>query len=102
MLNEKQIEQKMYEQAEMFRHHIRRKDYLSAALCVDWARDVALFVGLDEKSMEELFGSRQDLERPVVGLIKEDEYQKACAWCIFEGGYEYSRHTYQNIVQKLA
>lgn len=97
MLNERQIEKKLFEQAEMFRHHMRRKDYLSAALCVDWAADVALFIGLDEDSKTELFGSREDPDNPIEGLIREEEYMKACHWCIFKGGYEHSRHTYQNI-----
>ena len=101
MLNEKQIEKKLFEQAEMFRHHMRRKDYLSAALCVDWAAKVALFVELDEKSKTELFGSREDPDNPVEGLIRESDYLKACEWCIFRGGYDHSRNTYQN-VQKLA
>lgn len=98
MLNEKEIVNKLYEQADLFRHHMRRKDYLSAALCVDWAGMVALFVELDDDRKAELFGDRQP-EEPVKGLIDEEQYLKACEWCIFHG-YEISRHTYQN-VQKM-
>lgn len=99
MLTEKQIENKLLEQADMFKHHLARKDNLNAALCVDWARLVALFVELDEKRRAELFGDRQP-DVPVEGLINEGRYLKACEWCIFRGGYAITRRTYQN-VQKM-
>ena len=41
MLNEKDIIGKLYDQAEIFKHHMRRKEYLEAALCVDTASMVA-------------------------------------------------------------
>lgn len=99
MLNEAQIEKKLYEQADMFRHHMRRKEYLPAALCVDCARMVALFIGLETGKTAELFGDRQK-EPLVEGVINEEWYMKACEWCIFRGGYAVTRHTYQN-VQKM-
>ena len=37
MLNEKDIIGKLYDQVEIFKHHMRRKEYLEAALCVDTA-----------------------------------------------------------------
>lgn len=99
MLTEKEIEKKLYDQPDMFRHHLSRKDNLNAALCVDWMRQVALFVELDEERRAELFGDRQP-DVPVEGLINEEWYLKACEWCIFKGGYAATRRTYQN-VQKM-
>ena len=99
MLTEAQIEKKLFEQAEMFMHHMKRKEYVDAALCVDWAAMVSRFVELDEQKKAELFGNRQ-ADETVDGLINEELYLKACEWCIFKGGYAVTRHTYQN-VQKL-
>lgn len=99
MLNEKQIEKKLYDQVDMFMHYIRRKDYLEAALCVDDAKRIALFIELEEDKMVELFGDRKS-EQQIEGLFSEEWYMKACEWCIFKGGYAESRHTYQN-VQKM-
>lgn len=99
MLTEYGIEKKLYEQAAMFMHHFKRKDYLAAALCVDWAQKVAMFVELDEQKKAEIFGDRQP-DEPVEGMINEEWYLKACEWCIFKGGYANTRHTYQN-VQKM-
>lgn len=96
MLSEKQIEDRLYEQANLFRHHFDQKEYLKAALCVDWARMAALFVELEEGKMAELFGDRQSDEL-VEGLINEEYYLKACEWCIFKGGYAYTRHTLKNV-----
>ena len=98
MLTESGIEKKLYDTPQMFTHHLRRKDYLNAALCVDWAQRVAMFVGLDESKKAELFGDRQP-DEPVEGLIKEGRYLKACEWCIIHG-YATTRRTYQQ-VQKM-
>lgn len=100
MLSEKEIEKKLFEQAEMFNHYFRRREYLMAALCADWAAMVAQFVGLEEAKMIELFGDRQP-DEPIIGLIREDKRIKAEDWCIFEGGYAVSRHTYQNVQRLL-
>lgn len=100
MLSEKEIEKKLFEQAEMFNHYFRRREYLMAALCADWAAMVAQFVGLPEAKMVELFGDRQP-DEPIIGLINEDKRIKAEDWCIFEGGYAVSKHTYQNVQRLL-
>lgn len=96
MLSEKQIEDKLYEQAGLFKHYFARKEYLRAALCVDWTRMVALFVELEEGKRVELFGDRQP-DEPIEGLINEERYLKACEWCICKGGYAYTRHTLENV-----
>lgn len=100
MLSEKEIEKKLYLQADLFRHHMDRKDYLAAALCVDTAAAVAWFTGLDEDKKKELFGDREP-DEPVAGLIPEERYLKACEWCIFKGRYARHRMSWCNI-QKLA
>lgn len=99
MLNESEIEKKLFEQPAMFTHYMSRNEYLEAALCVEWASMVALFIQLDEEKKAELFGDKQP-DKPVKGMINEDLYIKACDWCVFKGGYAISEHTYQN-VQKL-
>lgn len=100
MLNEAQIEKKLFDQAGYFDHHFRRKEYLEASLCADWAEMTAMFIGLEESKKVELFGTRQT-DPPVEGLIREEKRMKADEWCIFRGGYAYSRHTYQNVMKLL-
>ena len=95
MLTERQIEKKLYDQPGMFRHHMSRKNYLNAALCVDWAKKVAMFVELEEQKKAELFGDKQP-DVPVEGLINEERYLKACEWCIIHG-YAITRRTYQQV-----
>lgn len=95
MLTEQEIVKKLYDQAAMFDHHYRRREYLQAALCADQAAQVALFVRLDGDRMAELFGSRQS-DEPVEGLIREDKRIKAGDWCTYHG-YARTRHTYRNV-----
>lgn len=98
MLNEKGIVDKLYDQKGIFEHHMRRKEYLEAALCVDDAQKIAMLIGLEEDKRAELFGDRQP-DEPVKGLIDEQQYLKACDWCTFRGGYGFSRHTYKNVMR---
>lgn len=97
MLSEKELEKKLFEQAEWFDHYISRKEYLQAALCADWAAMIALFCGADEELMVRLFGTRQT-DEPIEGLIRADRRMKADEWCIYKGGYAHSKHTYQNVM----
>ena len=60
---------------------------------MDCAAMVALFVEWDDVKKKELFGDREP-DEPVQGLINQEEYLKACEWCIFKGGYENHRMTY--------
>lgn len=101
MLNEKGIVDKLYIQPEIFKHHMARKEYLNAALCVDKALAVAGFIGLEEDKRIELFGDRQRSE-PVTGLIDEKQYLKACDWCTFYGGFSFSRETLANVVRNVS
>lgn len=96
MLNEHEIKMKLFDRAELFKFYFYRQQYLEAALCVDNIKTVALFIGLDQKTCAELLGDRQQ-EPPAEGVIDEKYYLKACEWCIFKGGYDKTRHTYQNV-----
>lgn len=99
MLTEGQIEKKLYERVGYFYHYMGRKQYLEAALCVDWMHRIAQFIDLPEEKRIELFGNR-DEDNPVEGLIREESALKAEEWCVCKGGYDVTRHTYQN-VQRL-
>lgn len=101
MLNDKGIMDKLYLQPEIFKHHMMRKEYLDAALCVDRALAVSVFIGLEPEKRAELFGDRQRSE-PVTGLIDEKQYLKACDWCTFKGGFSFSRATYANVVRNAS
>lgn len=101
MLNDKGIMDKLYLQPEIFKHHMARKEYLDAALCVDRALAVSVFIGLEPEKRAELFGDRQRSE-PVTGLIDEKQYLKACDWCTFKGGFSFSRATYANVVRNAS
>lgn len=97
MLESREILSRMYDHAAVFKGCMARKDYLRAALCADSASEVALFISLDEKYRKEIFGDRQ-ADEPVPGLIDEEQYLKACEWCIMHG-YEKSRSTLENIMK---
>lgn len=98
MLNEDQIIKKLYDQAEIFKGHMMRKEYLEAVLCADQASMVILCLDVDESIRKEIFGER-DKDHPVIGLIDEQQYIKALDWCIY---HEFSRivHTFENVIKK--
>lgn len=76
MLTVQQIENKLYEQAELFKTYMWNRKYAQAKSCYDTARNVALFVGLPEEKCRELFGDRNQ-KPPLEGLFREDLVQKA-------------------------
>lgn len=76
MLTSQQIENKLYEQAELFKNYIWNKKYAQAKSCYDDALTVAMFVGLPEPKICELFGDRQQ-DPPMEGLFREELVQKA-------------------------
>ena len=49
MLEGKQIIDKLYGEADLFVHHMRKKEYPQATCCYDTARNVAVFLELEEK-----------------------------------------------------
>ena len=99
MLDEKSIEKKLRLQVEVFNVYMNGKHYLEAALTADWMSRFAMFVELEEDKKIELFGTRQT-DEPIEGLLNEERRLKAEEWCVMKGGYEKTRHTYQN-VQRL-
>lgn len=97
MLSEKELLDKLYTTPEIFRYHRKRKDYLSAALCADWAYMVADYIGVDAQVITELFGDRQQ-DEPIEGLISEEQRISASWWCVMHG-YPQTLHTLPNIRQ---
>lgn len=98
MLNEDQIIKKLYDQAEIFKEHMMRKEYLEAVLCADRVSMAILCMDVDESIKKEIFGER-DKNNPVTGLIDEQQYIKALDWCIYHG-FHHTVHTFENVMKK--
>lgn len=91
MLNEIQVRQKLYESAELFRHHYARKEWAKAKLAYFRAQTVALFVELSEQEMMELFGNRaykEENEELKDGLFREEEVE-IVSWECIKRNYTY-------------
>lgn len=85
MLTERQIRNKLYEYAEMFRGAYMRKEWARANLLYFTARNVAVFLEMSEQNLAELFGNRpykDDREEFVDGLFPEHEVERASWECI--------------------
>lgn len=80
MLTPEQIERGIYDLAEQFQGHMRRKEYAQAKHCYEKALTVALFVRLDPEKQLELFGTRKQ-DPPAEGLFGETDVQKAVYEC---------------------
>lgn len=80
MLTPHEIEQNLFQAAEIFKSHMKEKEYLEAKTCYDRTRTIAVAVALDPKKMDMLFGSRQ-CDPPVDGLFPEYLVQKAYEEC---------------------
>lgn len=76
MLTEEQIKWRLRDQSDAFNAAIRKKNYAGAKRIYEDARAVAVLCEMDEKTKEELFGSRQNEEHPVEGLFREELVQK--------------------------
>lgn len=81
MLTSEAIVKKLYDGALEFRMDVRMKRYSKAVYAYEAARNIALFMELDEGHLAALFGSRQG-EEPVVGLYDEELALKAQEQCI--------------------
>lgn len=91
MLDNNQIIPKLHDLSELFKTHIKNKQFPEAKYCYDEAVTVAVFMELDEEEKIMLFGERG--ERGVLiaeGLFPEKEVQKAYIECIKRG------QTYEN------
>lgn len=85
MLNERQVRNKLYDNAERFMQHCHNKDWAAAKFAYFRARTVAAFLELPEKDMIELFGNRaykNDREELKDGLFPEAMVEKASWECI--------------------
>lgn len=85
MIRETEIKKKLYELADIFKHHYVRKEYAAAKMTYFRAQTVALFMELSEDELAELFGNRaykDDREELQGGLFSESEVEKASWECI--------------------
>ncbi|MGN0305786.1 MAG: hypothetical protein ACI4D2_06485 [Lachnospiraceae bacterium] len=91
MLNTEEIIKKLHHKAMMFGHYYKNEEWSRAKAAYDTARNVAVFVELEEREMIQLFGSRSynDTEPPIEGEFKEKEVQIAYLECIK------NNHTYE-------
>lgn len=94
MLDGKAFMDKLYEQPDLFKMHMRGRQYSCAKACYDTVRTVLVFLEADEEVMQEFFGERG--ERGVFlreGLFNEEQVQKAYYECIRKGDtYENKRY----------
>lgn len=74
----REIEQNIFDLAEQFKRHMRKKEYAKAKNCYNTALTVSLFVGLEEDKKLELFGSR---DPEIEGMFREKDIQKAVYEC---------------------
>lgn len=78
MIDERRAWQKLEDLAATFNNHIRAKRYHQAKHCYDTARNVSVFLEMEEKESQILFGSRKakgEIEKE--GMFKEELVQKA-------------------------
>lgn len=94
MLDGKALMDKLHEQPDLFKVHMRNREYSRAKGCYDTVRDVLVFLEADEETMQEFFGERG--ERGVFlreGLFNESQVQRAYYECIRKGDtYENKRY----------
>lgn len=81
MLESRELVDKLYASVPVFREHMANKKYAQAKHVYETARNFAVFMQLDEKDMAELFGSREDEEKVVIGKFPEEDVQKAYFEC---------------------
>ena len=83
MLDNRDIEKKLFELPLIFKEHMQCGRYPEAKACYDTARTAALFIELEKDKMTELFGERGERGVCIVkGLFMEDQVQKAYLECI--------------------
>ena len=86
MLECNQIEKKIYDLAAGFQAHFKAKRYFQAKYCYEQARQVTVFVELEEEKKRELFGERGIRGGTMQeGLFKEEWVQKAYLECCVKG-----------------
>lgn len=81
MLTSEQILEKLYRGASQFRQDARTGKSAKAFYAYEAARNIALFMELDDEQLTALFGSRQG-DEPVIGLYEEELVLRAQEQCI--------------------
>lgn len=100
MLEMEQIEKRMYDQPQMFMHYYRRKEWQRAHFLREDMARIALFLEFPEKKMDELFGSKQDLDNVIEGLFPEHACMKVFDWCVFHNA-TYDAITFDDVNRLL-
>ena len=78
MLDEREIKQKLYDLAAVFKVHMKAKRYNQARYCYDSARTVVTFNCMGEDVSNELFGVRGDRGTIIrEGMFQEMMVQKS-------------------------
>lgn len=94
MIKDTDLVKKLRLQADVFRHHFNRKEYIEAKMVREIAGTVALFIEAPEDFKIELFGDRQG-DEPVEGLFDEEKCIKAGFESI-KRGFDMQRMTYED------
>ena len=96
MIKDTDLVKKLRLQADVFRHHFSRKEYIEAKMVREIAGSVALFIEAPEDFKIELFGDRQG-DEPVEGLFDEEKCIKAGFESI-KRGFDMQRMTYEDVM----
>lgn len=96
MIKDTDLVKKLRLQADVFRHHFNRKEYIEAKMVREIAGMVALFIEVPEDLKMELFGDRQG-DEPVEGLFNEEKCIKAGFESI-KRGFDMQRMTYEDVM----
>lgn len=83
MRNYDEVMDGLRQKAQKFQKEYDEKNYLAAMWTYNDALTIAVFVGLENKEYEELFGEREDDKMyKEGGLFKEEYVERARLWCI--------------------
>lgn len=76
MITVARAREKLWELSISFSRHYAARNWSRAKYCYTTARNIAVFMELSESEMTELFGSREEPDKPVEGLFKENEVMR--------------------------
>ena len=96
MTKDTDLVKKLRFQADIFRHHFNRKEYIEAKMVREIAGMVAVFIEAPEELKIELFGDRQG-DEPVEGLFDEEKCIKAGFESV-KRGFDMQRMTYEDVM----
>lgn len=96
MLGEKEVFKGLEELSDVFKQHVRYKQWEQAKYCYEKATNVAVFLRLEEKKMRELFGERGDRGEVISeGLFPEEMVQKVYLECSVKRKQEFEARQYR-------